>query len=87
MKIKQYNLDLPGKIICPFMKKKKWFKRQKKKKYWKADLLLDFVSRKGSVLPYVFLFLLATTMHLAKCAQIMVFKTASAFLAYGGLVV
>ena len=22
MKIKQYNLDLPGKIICPFMKKK-----------------------------------------------------------------
>lgn len=86
MKIKQYNLDLPGKIIFPFMKKKKWFKRQKKK-YWKADLLLDFVSRKGSVLPSVFLFLLATIMHLAKCAQIMVFKTASAFIAYGGLVV
>lgn len=59
----------------------------KKKKYWKADLLLDFVSRKGSVLPSVFLLLLATTMHLAKCAQIMVFKTASAFIAYGGLVV
>lgn len=86
MKIKQYNLDLPGKIICPFMKKKSDLKG-KKKKYWKADLLLDFVSRKGSVLPSVFLFLLATTMHLAKCAQIMVFKTASAFIAYGGLVV
>lgn len=32
MKIKQYNLDLPGKIICPFMKKKKSDLKGKKKK-------------------------------------------------------
>lgn len=30
MKIKQYNLDLPGKIICPFMKKKSDLKGKKK---------------------------------------------------------
>ena len=30
MKIKQYNLDLPGKIICPFMKKKKVIQQEKK---------------------------------------------------------
>lgn len=30
--MKQYNLDLPGKIICPFMKKKKVIQKPKKKK-------------------------------------------------------
>lgn len=30
--MKQYNLDLPGKIICPFMKKKKSDSKAKKKK-------------------------------------------------------
>ena len=29
--MKQYNLDLPGKIICPFMKKKKVIQKKKKK--------------------------------------------------------
>lgn len=34
--MKQYNLDLPGKIICPFMKKKKSDSKAKKKKILKG---------------------------------------------------
>ena len=53
--MRQYNLDLPGKLICPFMKKKVIQKTKKKK----ASLLLDFCLQERKYVTFSFLFSLS----------------------------